>query len=407
MLSKLFTNFFALFRFRPSTLAFLFVLAAFAFFYWLINHFAIANGLNLVWLIMLGIFILAWFYKVLVKKRQYYQEIADNTRVSPQAIKKTSAGRAEVNRRARRSFAGELASYFPIFVILFFLRTWVYEPFKIPSGSMQPTLEIGDYIVVNKFHYRITDPIFQKTLWQRNPVLRGDVVVFKRPLPDGALANEDWVKRVMGLPGDVVHYDEVTRRWFLVSGCVTPKQVSRIYAFGRPLPTNPAEAKYYQGCVVQNVSYSPDYKQNLSYILHQQVLLQGEENLPRLDGSSITHKVLQYPSALKYSEAQGLFRQSEYAPYRVESIQTNTWVVPPGHFFVVGDNRDNSEDSRFVGFVPYRNIVGRADYVVLSFLDGQFPNFNADRFFLPIYPAHTVIPAPKKQGKDSKQAKQS
>lgn len=366
-----------MFKFRASTLAFITVLVVFLGLYLLVDRFAIPNGLNLVWILLLLVFCLAWLINRLVIAPRIVKDLQKKVNLEGQEFVVS-----DLKQRLRHTYWGELASYFWLFFALFVLRAFAYEPFKIPSGSMQPTLEIGDYIAVNKYHYRVADPLFQKTLWQRNPVLRGDVVVFKRPTADLGLSNEDWIKRVIGLPGDIVHYNEYTQKFDIITGCVTPKAVSRTYQWdGSALPTS----SFYEGCKLETPVYTADYQPNQRYILFGKVLNQGQETLELNDGSRLAHKILQVPEPLDYSHRPDIFRQDEYVHDKVEGIPANTWVVPAGNYFVVGDNRDNSEDSRFIGFIPYENIVGRADKVVFSFINGQPFSFAPERFFLDIY----------------------
>jgi signal peptidase I len=211
-------------------------------------------------------------------------------------------------------------SFFPVILIVFALRSFLVEPFKIPSGSMLPTLLVGDFILVNKFTYGIRLPIVNVKLIEMNQPERGDVVVFRYPRDETV----DYIKRVVGLPGDRVAW-------------VNKKLVIN----GQPVPTR-ADGEF-----VNRDRY--------------QVSKQFEETI---DGRS--HRILiesDAPPVMPFVEA---FPQRENCHYTPESI---TCTVPPGHYFMMGDNRDNSQDSRVWGFVPDRNLVGKAFFIWFNFSD--------------------------------------
>ncbi|MGO4327950.1 signal peptidase I [Cupriavidus sp. 2TAF22] len=205
------------------------------------------------------------------------------------------------------------ASFFPVILAVFVLRSFVVEPFKIPSGSMIPTLLIGDFILVNKYDYGIRLPVVNKKIMAVGEPQRGDVMVFRYP-KDQSL---DYIKRVIGVPGDVVSY-----------------QNKRLTINGKP-------AEY---------SALPDYldEERLSYSKHFQ------EKLP--DGP--VHGILNDTDRPAFvSGADPDFPFHENCTYNQQGL---TCKVPQGHYFVMGDNRDNSLDSRYWGFVPDQNIVGKA-----------------------------------------------
>ena len=225
-----------------------------------------------------------------------------------------------------------------MFALVTILRSFVFEPFQIPSGSMEPTLRVGDFLVVNKFNYGIKDPIWQKTLIENGHPERGDIIVFKAPKQP----HVDYIKRVIGIGGDTVKYDMATQ-----SLTVTSKD----------------------GTV--NVFKYENAKPNVDFFYH------GEMQVEKTEVGSVTHQILNNPSPFNY------------APYffKQEGQIDGEWVVPEGHYFVMGDNRDNSEDSRFWGFVPEQNIVGKATFLWLS-LDkkpNEFPKgLRFDRMFTSI-----------------------
>lgn len=199
-------------------------------------------------------------------------------------------------------------SLFPVFLVVLVLRSFVVEPFRIPSGSMYPTLEIGDFIVVNKFAYGLKLPVTQTKIVPIGEPKRGDVVVFKYPKdPD-----VDYIKRVIGLPGDKITYIGRT-----------------VFVNGEPLKQ----------------SFVGTYK--------------GHDAGANMTGTSEVQET--FPSGKKHLI---LLDKDKY------SQDMKTVTVPPGHYFMMGDNRDYSNDSRFWGFVPEQNIKGKAFGIWMNWDDG-------------------------------------
>lgn len=198
-------------------------------------------------------------------------------------------------------------SFFPVLLIVFLLRGFIAEPFRIPSGSMLPTLEVGDFILVNKYAYGIRLPILHKKIVELNEPERGDIVVFRYPVDN----KTSFIKRLIGLPGDVIEYK---RRTLSINGQEVGKvKISDYIPFGDSV----AAGRYLQ------------------------TIPTGAEDQP--------NALVEYSTLQKIS-ARGRGREG-------------TWVVPQGHYFMMGDNRDDSHDGRAWGFVPDHNVVGKAFFV--------------------------------------------
>ena len=232
----------------------------------------------------------------LAKNRKAQIQVVEKqfTGVSLEDEKKRAAYEKARALAAKEPTAVEYAkSFFPVLVIVLVLRSFIVEPFQIPSESMVPTLEVGDFILVNKFTYGIRLPVIRTKVLDINSPQRGDVMVFFPPHE-----KRYFIKRVVGLPGDVVEVKN-----------------NVLYVNGEEMPQMPTAA----GSKIEN---------------HYQVV---DETL---DG--VVHKMRKSVSAPRLSATEG------------------RWEVPEGHYFMMGDNRDNSQDSRFWGFVPEKNIVGKA-----------------------------------------------
>jgi signal peptidase I len=213
-------------------------------------------------------------------------------------------------RRSRTAGAREpvvvdyARSFFPILLLVLVVRSFLFEPFRIPSSSMMPTLLIGDFIFVNKYTYGLRLPVVNTRILEVGAPRRGDVVVFRLP----ADPSTNYIKRLVGLPGDTILY----------AG-------KKLYVNGEPVSLSPVgiyDGEGQPGALL--------VRERLGEVEHQILLMPGMQS------------------------AEG------------------TFVVPPGYFFMMGDNRDNSRDSRYegVGFIPEDHIVGRA---VRIWLNWDFP----------------------------------
>jgi signal peptidase I len=194
-------------------------------------------------------------------------------------------------------------SFFPVLLLVFVLRSFLFEPFRIPSGSLEPTLSIGDFILVNKYHYGIRLPVVHKEIYPLYKPQRGDIIVFRWP-PNPSV---DFIKRVIGVPGDRISYIDKT---LYINGTKIPQEFVAD-------TTRRGEA----GDVWDIV----EKKENLLGVVHS------------------------------------IYQNKAKSNDDFENV-----LVPPGMFFAMGDNRDDSGDSRIWGFVPEENIVGKANYVWMS-----------------------------------------
>jgi signal peptidase I len=210
-------------------------------------------------------------------------------------------------------------SFFPVIALVFVLRSFLFEPFKIPSSSMVPTLLVGDLILVNKFDYGIRLPVLNKKIIDVANPQRGDVMVFKYPKD----MSQDYIKRVIGVPGDKITYEN-----------------KRLTVNGQPVEYTALD----------------DYLDDERPVYHKQFL----EKLPNMP-----HRILNMDGARTINlSAVEDFPHHDNCTYAYDKF---TCIVPEGNYFMMGDNRDNSADSRYWGFVPDQNIVGKAVFVWMNF----------------------------------------
>ncbi|PTR05208.1 signal peptidase I [Nitrosospira sp. Nsp5] len=215
-------------------------------------------------------------------------------------------------------------SFFPVILIVFFLRSFLVEPFKIPSGSMIPTLLVGDFILVNKYTYGIRLPVANVKIMPINEPKRGDVMVFRYP----ENPSMDYIKRIIGVPGDTVTYRD--------------KQLS-INNIPVKMESN-GEYTYIESGL--NYVYSRRFLESL-----------GEQNYSILINPEVPDM---------HIAGVRPFPHRENCSYNDSGF---TCKVPEGNYFTMGDNRDSSSDSRYWGFVPEQNIVGKAFMIWWNFGD--------------------------------------
>jgi len=225
----------------------------------------------------------------------------------------TGADKDEVVERVYKEpiYVEYARSFFPVILIVLLLRSFLVEPFRIPSGSMIPTLKVGDFILVNKFSYGIRLPVFDMKIIPIGEPHRGDVAVFRYPNDPSV----DYIKRVIGLPGDHIAYRD--SQLYVNGNAINLDKIGAYMETKNGLPI--------QGAVL--------FKEQITKNLQHNILLDSMMQSSRGDGE---------------------------------------WVVPAHHYFMMGDNRDNSNDSRFWGFVPEENLVGKAFMIWMNwdFKDG-------------------------------------
>ncbi|OQW94098.1 MAG: signal peptidase I [Beggiatoa sp. IS2] len=202
-------------------------------------------------------------------------------------------------------------SLFPVFLIVLMLRSFLVEPFRIPSGSMMPTLLVGDFILVNKFTYGIRLPVINTKIIGIGKPKRGDVIVFRYPEKPSI----PFIKRVVGLPGDHISYNEQNKTLYVNNEAVAQKPMGAYQGIGKGSDMTGREAR---------LEYLPNAE--------HQIIVDTEDLLPTESTSEID--------------------------------------IPAGQYFVLGDNRDNSRDSRYWGTVPEQNLIGKAFFIWMSWDGG-------------------------------------
>jgi len=252
---------------------------------------------------------------------------ARNNKLQAEGIKPDTSKRAEIEQGILRQpvWIEYSGSFFPVIALVFILRSFLWEPFKIPSSSMVPTLLVGDFILVNKYAYGIRLPIVNKKIIELNDPQRGDVMVFKYPKD----MSQDYIKRVIGVPGDTVTYEN-----------------KRLTVNGKPVDYTPLD----------------DYLDDQHPIYHKQFT----ENLPGKT-AGVPHRILNTDT--KRTLDLGAVENFPHRSACEYTYDKFTCIVPEGNYFMMGDNRDNSADSRYWGFVPDKNIVGKAIVVWMNFGD--------------------------------------
>ena len=274
--------------------------------------------------VVTGVYWLAERWHFLPQRRAAAERLAAETAARQKELERMGIAQDPVDtQQAQQQLLAQpwwldwTAGLFPVIVTVFLLRSFLFEPFKIPSGSMIPTLHIGDLILVNKFHYGIRLPVLNAKVTAGEPVRRGDVMVFRYP-PKPSV---DYIKRVIGIPGDEVAYLN-----------------KKLSINGQPVASETL----------------PDYFDDsvMRYFRHERESLPGK-----------THQIIVDNERPAFIPGADEFPMRDQCRYSVEGVVCK---VPDGHYFMMGDNRDNSLDSRYWGFVPEQNIVGKAFFVWMN-----------------------------------------
>jgi signal peptidase I len=285
--------------------------------------------------VVTGAYWLAERLVFLPRRRQAAERLEAETEARRQTLAKQGIASDNVNMEEGRArlmmqpwWLDWTAGLFPVIAAVFLLRSFLFEPFKIPSASMVPTLLVGDLILVNKFTYGIRLPVINKKITEGNKPQRGDVMVFRYP-PQPSL---DYIKRVVGVPGDEVAY---LNKQLTVNG----------QAIGKT-----AIAPFFDE---ETMTYASQFEEKL-----------GDHS----------HRLLNNDKVPSFVQGAEDFPYRQNCRYSVEGVVCK---VPEGHYFMMGDNRDNSLDSRYWGFVPDKNIVGKAFFVWMNFGNlGRIGSFN-------------------------------
>ena len=277
--------------------------------------------------VVTGIFYVAERMKFLPERRAKAEEAVrrfeeDNRealeRMEPSVVDARNDLRAKLLRQPW--WLEYTAGLFPVIAIVFLLRSFLFEPFRIPSGSMLPTLHVGDFILVNKYDYGLRLPVANTKVLEIGAPKRGDVIVFRYPVDTSI----DYIKRVVGVPGDTVEY---RNKVLYVNGVEQKLAATRDFIDENTMVT------------------LTEYDETLGDVTH---LVAFDHRRPSwVPEGAISKKE---PSCT-YNDAGFICK------------------VPEGHYFAMGDNRDNSEDSRYWGFVPDENLVGRAVLIWANFGD--------------------------------------
>ncbi|TCP91309.1 signal peptidase I [Cricetibacter osteomyelitidis] len=298
----------------------------------LLDQMQLPNTFSILLIILTALSAIFWCYRRFVALPKQQRQIARLEQRSGRSL--TDDEKANVEPVSEGTEF--IASLFPVLAFVLVLRSFIWEPFQIPSGSMEPTLRVGDFLIVEKYAYGIKDPVFQNTLIKTGKPQRGDIVVFKAP-PQPTV---DYIKRIIGVGGDKIVYNLENQTLVVTHG-----------KDGKPCEEN---------CNVVVFQYSQG-------VSNPEFVYNGMEQIERTEIGDVTHQILNSPQPFFYPQTE--------------------WVVPEGQYFMMGDNRDNSGDSRYWGFVPEQNIVGKAAYIWLS-LDkqaGEWPKgLRFDRMFTKI-----------------------
>lgn len=269
--------------------------------------------------------------------------VLDKYRLAPLRQKKLQEAQAQCDEPLSEAAQAKLLApsgivdtsvqIFPVIAFVLILRSFIYEPFQIPSGSMMPTLLNGDFILVNKFNYGLRDPIARHKFWDGDLPEQGDVIVFKYPVN----TEIDYIKRVMGVPGDHIFYRN--KRLYIKSACKESDKVCPKSQLMEQTIVNVGEFKTEFGDMLRLTSVMPNK----------------------------THDILINPAIDADEQAKSFCAYAQGNICEQTGTAIDEFIVPEGYYFVMGDNRDNSLDGRFWGFVSEKHLVGEAVAIWMSF----------------------------------------
>ncbi|MBK4775530.1 signal peptidase I [Candidatus Pantoea edessiphila] len=245
-----------------------------------------------------------------------------------------------------------ISSIFPLLLVVFCFRSFLYEPFQIPSGSMMPTLLVGDFILVKKFSYAIKNPITLNTLIKISKPKRGDIAVFK--YPNNPKIN--YIKRIVSMPGDRITYNSYSKTIQINPECGSKKKCNNLLQITY---TNIEPSSFIQIFNKNNNSFYKLSKEK------EDVNVGFHLNTRKETIGKLTHDILLTTETVDQTD---LYYQQDDQPL-------GSWIVPEGQYFVMGDNRDNSSDSRYWGFVPEEYFIGKAVCIWMSLKkqEGMWP----------------------------------
>ncbi len=250
------------------------------------------------------------------------------------------------NKLYKKKYFNNIIDIFPALIFIFIFRSFIYEPFQIPSASMLPNLLIGDMILVNKIKYNIKNPFTNKTIFNISNPKYGDIIVFQYPKNKKIY----YIKRIIGLPNDKIIYNKKN------------KKIS-IYKY------NKNKKKYYKKNIVKYKNIKLNNLIEEIYINNKNNIYENFFNIKNINFINLNKKI--------FSKIIFLIKKTEYIkkkkykilliPYKKKHNKKNKiWIIPKNKYFVMGDYRDNSKDSRYWGFVHKNLIIGKAEFIWMS-----------------------------------------
>ncbi len=249
----------------------------------------------------------------------------------------------------KNNLINNFSNIFFILLIVFILRTFIYEPYFIPSASMMPTLLIGDFILVNKLSYNIKNPLNNKILFKINNPKYGDIIVFKYPKNNNII----YIKRIIGIPGDKIIYNTILKKIKIYKNNSINKK--KYYTLKKIKYSKKKISSYIEQIIINKKKKLIEYFWNKNININNfnknsKLIILFERNEIF---NNIKHKILIIPNF--YLKPKYIYKN-----------KIKTWTIPKNMYFVMGDYRDNSKDSRYWGFLHKNLIIGKAEYIWMS-----------------------------------------